>query len=219
MTDEYGMPDGYTARDRNLYFEDPFGADDERGEVWQQATYALAVAFAEAAQVLLRPDVRMTFADVGCGNGAKAKRVGIEHPDWRVMGFDQGPNVRKAQAAGVEAYDVNLDVERELHLGDAVVVCADVIEHLLDPRPLLRVLGGCGARAVVVSTPARERVYGERQIHPGHLGPPVNNTHVREWASTELPAFIEGLGVPVRWHGLLPASSRDSGYSAQVVVL
>jgi hypothetical protein len=59
---------------------------------------------------------------------------------------------------------------------EAVVICADVIEHLPDPVPLVRNLASLAerSRAVVVSTPDRALVGG-----PHHLGPPGNPSHAR----------------------------------------
>lgn len=74
-------------------------------------------------------------------------------------------------------------------------MCSDVIEHLLDPLPLVRSLVRLSQRApfVVVSTPDRERARGLL-----HMGPPCNLAHVREWTLGELGRLFaqEGLVSP-----------------------
>lgn len=81
---------------------------------------------------------------------------------------------------------------------DTVVVCADVIEHLADPRPLLGLLADCRHRGalVITSTPDRVRVRGA-----DHKGPPTNPSHVREWALDEYVALLADHDLPCTYAG------------------
>ena len=80
----------------------------------------------------------------------------------------------------------------------AVVICADVIEHLLDPRPLVALLAACYQRGAIVitSTPDRLRVRGAE-----HRGPPPNPSHVREWAIQEYADFLADYSLPAVYVG------------------
>lgn len=67
---------------------------------------------------------------------------------------------------------------------DVVVVCAGVIEHLGDPRPVLRDLrklrwNGC---RIIVSTATRD---------PASMGPPADVQRVREWTADEFRSLLE----------------------------
>ena len=72
----------------------------------------------------------------------------------------------------------------------AVVVCSDVIEHLVDPEPLIENLRSWldYAPIVILTTPERDLVRG-----PNDLGPPINPSHVREWSLAELEPWLNSL--------------------------
>ena len=113
------------------------------------------------------------------------------------------------------------DLEREASLcledgliRDSIVVCADVIEHLMNPNPLLGMIHGMliqGSKAVVLSTPERDLTYGI-----GHFGPSPNLCHVREWNVEEFRRVLEGTGFKVAHLGLTP--SNDAGFGAKTIL-
>ncbi len=162
--------------------------DDNLNEVWQPDVYPDAGALAS------RLDAEQ-IVDVGCGTAAKLAAL---HPRFRIVGIDYGTNIEEAR----ERYpfgtwiDADLDEEGPLPLLDltgAVLVCADVIEHLVRPERLLHKLHGAiegGAAAILVSTPDRELSFG-----PNDKGPPQNPAHVREWTSAELERFMAAEGL------------------------
>ena len=78
-------------------------------------------------------------------------------------------------------------------LNDSIVVCADVIEHVVHPERLLRKLRDLlerGATALVLTTPERDLRRGRK-----HIGPSPNVAHVREWALDELRGFMADEGL------------------------
>ncbi len=81
-----------------------------------------------------------------------------------------------------------------------VVVCADVIEHLINPDPALTFLKAlCGPDGVMVlSTPEREMMNGR-----GCLTSP-NPYHVREWTKDEFSSYLRDRGVTNLSHDLVP---------------
>jgi hypothetical protein len=66
-----------------------------------------------------------------------------------------------------------------------LVICADVIEHVLDPDELIEFLKGIRPQFLILSTPDRDLMYGGR-----HWGPPTNETHIREWNFDEFHRYI-----------------------------
>lgn len=174
MKPPFFLPDGYVENTEPAYFDD---ADD--GKVWQPDVYALAAAFARAAGVT-------TLVDVGCGRAEKALATGL-----KVAGIDHGPNVARAIDAGALVRDRDLEkgLQYDGVLSNAVVVCADVIEHLRDPRPLLRDLAA--SPVLLLSTPDRTLV----RHADDQLGPPANACHVREWDEEGLWRLLLAHGI------------------------
>lgn len=180
---DYCLPQGYQARLEPQYF-----ADEDYEGVWQPDVYP------EGAALAKRLGARR-LVDVGCGTGQKAASL---HPDLEIIGIDYGSNIEACR----ESYDfgtwLEVDLDRDESLGisdftDSVLVCADVIEHLVYPEKLLRLLAEAlerGAGALVLSTPDRDLI-NER----GHLGPPPNPAHVREWTGSELECFMAAAGL------------------------
>lgn len=187
--DELGLAVGYRSRTQPSYFEDTFEAGANL--TWQPDVYRIA---AELARLF----GRKTVIDVGCGH---ARKLVALHPEFRLIGIDYGINIdhcRRAYPFGewlesdleaVELLPIPVGVRR-----DAVVVCADVIEHLVDPRPLLATMRELlqHAAVAVLTTPDRARTYGAL-----HYGPPSNPAHVREWTLDELAALCKASGLDV----------------------
>lgn len=147
------------------------------GVVWQQAVYE--TAFAIAAD---HGDV--PIVDVGCGNAQKLiDRIDAE----RITGIDAPQTV--AQLARLYPLHnwISDDFEdpQPIDAEGKVVICADVLEHLWNPRNLLDVLASSGAIAIVLSTPDRELARGA-----DHLGPCPHAPHAQEWTCDEFTALV-----------------------------
>jgi SAM-dependent methyltransferase len=180
---DYSLPDGYESRLQPDYFD-----DQSYDGVWQPDVYT------EAAELARRLQARRVI-DVGCGT---AEKLAALNPEFELVGIDFGPNIEVCR----ERYEFGTWLEADLdradslpwsHVADSVLVCADVLEHLVHPEKLLRSLSSAvdsGARALVLSTPDRERIN-----EPGHLGPPPNPAHVREWTRSELERFMGTFGL------------------------
>jgi hypothetical protein len=69
-----------------------------------------------------------------------------------------------------------------------IIVCSDVIEHLVNPDELLLYLAKQSFQYLILSTPSRELVY-ERD-DPANFGPPRNKAHQREWSFEEFHSYI-----------------------------
>ena len=131
--------------------------------------------------------------DIGCGDGEKLVAL---YPEFEVVGIDYGENLEQCR----KQYDVGTWLEHDIESDDplpvmdlerAVIICADVIEHLVRPEKLLAklrlALATCSA--VVMSTPERNLTRG---VH--HTGPPPNPAHVREWTINEFSALLAAEG-------------------------
>lgn len=126
--------------------------------------------------------------DIGCGQGHKLRSLTCS-----IIGVDYGLNLDVCRAVMPKHRWIECDLEREIPvievevLSKSIVVCADVIEHLVDPTMLIRTLTAYSqyAKGVIISTPDRKVVYGY-----DHSGPPFNPGHVREWTTDEFAALL-----------------------------
>jgi SAM-dependent methyltransferase len=178
-----------------------------------QPTYHLDSSYA-SSDIIHQPDVytvadyllksaqRTTIIDIGCGNGRKLRAVQASHH----IGVDFGENIDWCRAQHTdwgEWIEVDLSdpgCQNIAKLADhsSVLVCADVVEHLVDPIPLVDLLADAYRRGAIVltSTPDRIRVRGSL-----HRGPPTNPSHVREWALDEYRRFLTARGLPSVYAG------------------
>jgi 2-polyprenyl-3-methyl-5-hydroxy-6-metoxy-1,4-benzoquinol methylase len=191
---------GYRSRPKPDYFRDlvPDGAPVQQPDV-----YPLAAAIG-------RRNGATRIIDVGCGQAGKLLRLA---DDFELIGIDFGENIDTCRALHPEHRWIEWDLElrQPLPLDDTladgtIVVCADVIEHLSDPRPLmtgLRQLVDQGA-TLVLSTPERDRAHGTND-----LGPPANPHHVREWTATEFENLLLAAHLPASFLGLTVNNSHD----------
>ncbi len=182
--DDYCIAGRYQARPVPEYY-----ADEPSGILWQPDVYPEARRIARAVGA-------RTIVDLGSGNGAKLAPM---HPEFAIVGVDMGSNLDFVRRHHPQGTWVEHDFEQPgaLPLDDelldgSVVVCADVIEHLMRPEHLLAKLRDAfdrGAAAVLLSTPERVHTWGRE-----HAGPPPNPCHVREWTLEELGALLEREG-------------------------
>lgn len=154
-----------------------------------------------AADLMRGPDVSSVL-DVGCGPPVKLASLLPAKP-LTVHLVDQAQSAPLAArllpaatftAANLETVD--LDLGRRFDLA----ICADVIEHLVDPDPCLRFIrrhlspGGL----LLISTPERDILRGRDCRSCPH---PM---HVREWNHEEFARFLRSRNWQVISHRNLP---------------
>lgn len=170
----YRISPHYVARNQYHHYD-----DSECEDEWQLEIYLHALG-------LMITNEFTHIADVGCGSGYKLVKyfegfssVGYELPvnvdilkkrypdkDWRVSDFTK-KNEIKAD----------------------VIVCSDVIEHLIEPDDLLNYLKNQSFEYLIVSTPDRDLCYSDGDVYLS--GPPKNKAHQREWNFNEFRAYMD----------------------------
>ncbi len=182
--DHFDLPTAYASRAKPVYYADT--PDD--GLTWQPDVYPTAADIARS----LHCD---TLIDIGCG---QARKLSVLHPEFKLIGVDYGGNMEHCRSrypfgTWLEAdfEDIDMLPLPARVLKNSVVICSDVIEHLVDPRSLMNALRELlkYAPALVLSTPDRERTWGRT-----HMGPPPNPAHIREWTLAELSALFQREG-------------------------
>lgn len=199
--ERFFLPAGYRSWKTPRYYD---ANAPEATVVSQPDVYAAA----EALSRLLRSG---TVIDLGCGKGGKlAALTGVE----RIVGLDIGSNLdvcRQKYPWGTWI-DADLEAVGELPINPAIscgaiVVSADVVEHLVRPTQLLALIRRllASADAAVVSTPDRRRTRGAR-----HLGPPPNRTHIREWDIGEFARLLRAADLRVVHVGYTRTNTVDT---------
>jgi Methyltransferase domain len=204
---------GYTQRIPVEYFADT----DDSGITWQPDVYPEALSLARKHNVT-------GIIDLGCGRASKLVALREQNPDLDIVGVDFGPNIDwcRANLPVGRWLDVDLESATTLPLAPeiiarSVMVCSDVLEHLIDPCPAMRLICWLldqGAACAVLSTPARDKRAGAE-----HLGPPFNPSHVREWTQDEFRAFVASFPVTIERFALTRSDDGGGGLTTQLVVV
>ncbi len=153
----------------------------ERSVNWQQEHYKLAAHFADKFGVT-------SIIDIGAGDGKKTEQY---FPSCKKYAIEYGENFHLCKQTIPATFEH--DLEGHIRIDDVVptvmdygIVCIDVIEHLINPIPLLESVScNDSCKFVFITTPERELVHGI-----GNMGPPTNLCHVREWKLTEFQKLI-----------------------------
>lgn len=196
--DSYFIKEGYRPNLAQHTF------DAVEGEAyWSHERLAIGATYQFDVYVeALRGLEKGRLLDVGSGPPQKLNRL-LVADGQEVWLVDQPSTAALAKrflpfakfvAANLEEIDIDLGVRFD------TIICADVIEHLVNPDPCLafirRHLAGHGA--AYISTPERDVLRGRHCMDSPH---PM---HVREWNSAEFRALLESRGFLVERHHLLP---------------
>lgn len=199
---------------RRDYRENPVQATyDPSGDprYWDEGRLKSAASYQydvyEAAARLVRKRRFKTLLDVGCGPPVKMRELMPAGLDISLV--DQPNTARHAAELlpGAQFFSTNLEDEfPDIGRTFDLVLCADVIEHLVDPDPCLdfmrRHLAPHGL--LLISTPERDSLRGKDCTHSPH---PM---HVREWSFGEFGQFLASRNLEVLHHLLLPQQRTSS---------
>jgi 2-polyprenyl-3-methyl-5-hydroxy-6-metoxy-1,4-benzoquinol methylase len=199
------IKDGY----RPNFVQNTF--DNEGGEAyWTQERIKISAKyqFDVYADALRQLPATGRLLDIGCGPPQKLNRM-LGRDAREVWLVDQPSTVALAKrllpsanfvAANLEEIDIDLGVRFD------VIICADVIEHLVNPDPCLafirRHLDYEGV--AFISTPERDVLRGRNCMDSPH---PM---HVREWNQTEFCALLEAREFLIERQYLVPQQKLPS---------
>ena len=189
----YFIKSDYKSRDEPIYYDNrPSAVSDiiHQPEAYLFAAHLAAKYGADA------------IIDIGCGSARKLMGIaGV-----RRIGVDFGVNIDFCREKYPEETWLCADLETcsaldldESIIRRSIIICADVIEHMGDPRNLLKLLAQLNrvALATIITTPERDLVRGRND-----LGPPANPAHVREWNLKELSSLLTAYDLPPAFIGL-----------------
>jgi len=198
-TDDYCIKPGYRARERALTIE------AEAGSYWNAERIATAALYQHdvyelAADCAARMGDDLRIADVGCGYPQKLLR--LQPRAASLTCFDQ-PTLAAVVARDFPSLRFcPVDLERPAQPAERfdLVICADVIEHLLAPDPCLHLLRDLLTERgiLILSTPERDLVRGADCMSSD------KPEHVREWNRDEFARFVTRGGLDIVDHLLVP---------------
>ncbi|WP_020409611.1 class I SAM-dependent methyltransferase [Hahella ganghwensis] len=197
---DYFIKAGYQPNDENKTM------DEVSGEVyWDngrvKASYLYQFPVYEYLSRIISEKKITSMIDIGCGVASKLGYLHEKHPDLKIVGIDQ-PNAieycKKNYDFGEWIVD---DFEKpslpsNIAFGPDLIICSDVIEHLIDPDVLLKYIHKIATpdTIVVLSTPDRDLLRGEKcMVSP-------NKYHIREWSGDEFKKYIDSRGFDVLEH-------------------
>lgn len=135
--------------------------------------------------------------DVGCGSGYKLVNIlgefdtiGIETEPCYSMLKMKYP-LKKWLLSGEKEKSF---IEYPILSNPDVVICCDVIEHIVNPDDLVNYLISLNAKYYIISTPCREILCKHPKFSKNYIksynGPPINTCHVREWTMIEFQNYL-----------------------------
>jgi 2-polyprenyl-3-methyl-5-hydroxy-6-metoxy-1,4-benzoquinol methylase len=200
MSKNYCIHENYISRQEFLTCDQAGHTDKFQDEVYY------------AANSLFREKGYETLLDIGCGSAYKLLKY---FNDKKFVGLDLEPNLSYIR----EKYPLcdfrESDFKNPPKEKFDVILCSDVIEHLLDPDELLNFISNIEFKHLVLSTPERgviqklQRSFGWDVLTNG---PPHNKMHIREWSFGELKSYLS------EWFNIEYQFMTPSQVECQVVI-
>jgi hypothetical protein len=135
--------------------------------------------------------------DIGCGS---AYKLITYLSDFNTIGIETEPcYTYLKQTYPDNKWYLSGEMEKSFHIYDElnypdVVICSDVIEHIVNPDNLIEYLLSFQSKYYIISTPCREVLCNHPRFSDNYKnawnGPPINKCHVREWTMDEFKQYI-----------------------------
>ena len=129
--------------------------------------------------------------DVGCGSGYKLIKffddkntIGIETEPCISFLRENYPQKKWIQSGEPSKSLISSDLSAD------IVICSDVIEHMIDPDTLIQFIQSLNYQYLIISTPDRAVLKNFGGYENSDLGPPINSSHVREWSYEEFESYL-----------------------------
>tara|TARA_R100000664_G_C2676258_1_gene86176 strand:+ start:44 stop:664 length:621 start_codon:yes stop_codon:yes gene_type:complete len=200
MTKNYCIYDGYVSRTEFVTCEQIGHTDQFQDEVY------------EAARKLCIEKGYKTVLDIGCGSAFKLIKY---FRDKKFVGLDLEPNLSHIKDK-YPLYDFRLsDFDNPPKESFDLIICSDVIEHLLEPDDLLAFINNIDFKHLVLSTPDRDAIQRLQRSFGWDVktdGPPHNVMHVREWTLAELREYLS------QWFNIESQFMTPKQVECQVVI-
>jgi 2-polyprenyl-3-methyl-5-hydroxy-6-metoxy-1,4-benzoquinol methylase len=171
----YCIKPGYNSRSSYHHYNDM-----EATDAWQLEVYLHAYA-------LMKKNNLQRVIDLGCGSGYKLITYLGE---FHTIGLELKDNIRILNERFPDRDWRESDLNSLESLNADLIVCADVIEHLVDPDEVVDYIVRQRVKYIIISTPDRNIIYNKDNEKQYIDGPPKNVAHVREWSFEEFDEYI-----------------------------
>ena len=206
MKDRYFLPSGYKSNKIELTKDKVSGEPYWNKDRVRASKYFQAPVYKYCIRLIERENAK-SIVDVGCGVGTKLVDIHTAFPELRIAGVDQVEAVRFCKQNLSFGHWISDDFSSGEPSGSFeevdVVICADVIEHLLEPDSLLKYLANISTShtKIVISTPDRVMLHGANRLDC------PNDRHVRS-GPEEFREYVASRGVP--YSGAFPCACLQS---------
>lgn len=173
MTKEYCINRFYRARNQYHHYDDSALEDQ-----WQLEIYLHALG-------LMKKNQLRSIVDIGCGS---AYKLVTYFKEYETLGLEIPANLELLQKKYPDNHWQLSDFSTKPNITTDVVICSDVIEHLVNPDDLLNYIKGITFKYLILSTPDRSLLHKPWNRH--YYGPPKNKAHIREWTFEEFANYI-----------------------------
>ncbi len=191
----YFIKPDYVSRTKYMHYN-----DQECEDEWQLEVYLHALG-------LMKKHNFKKIVDIGCGSGYKLMHYLDE---YETIGLELEENLGFLN----DKYPSRVWVESNFNIKPKiktdVLICSDVIEHLVDPDELINYIKKISFKYLVLSTPERELVYEKDSKFLD--GPPRNLAHTREWNFNEFAKYIG------HYFEILDHRVTNAGQSTQTMI-
>lgn len=172
---KYQINTNYIIRQNPSHYDDTHLKDEYQDEV-----YKFTKKFLDEKKF-------SKIVDIGCGSGFKLLKYFNEYD---TIGIETDPcfsflTARYPEKKWIKSGDPEKNFS-QFYTQTDIIICADVIEHLLDPDVLITYINSFDYKYLVISTPDREKF-----INSNKNGPPINCNHVREWTFEEFDRYLK----------------------------
>jgi len=180
----------YNIKNYNSNINPDHHNDSQYSDEGQREVYEFAYKF-------MKNNNYNNVIDVGCGSGYKLinilgefNTIGIETEPCFSLLIKKYP-FKKWILSGEPEKSFR---HYELLKSPELVICSDVIEHIVNPDILVDYLLSLKAKYYIISTPCREILCKNPKFKNCYgkswNGPPMNKCHVREWTMDEFKEYI-----------------------------
>ena len=170
--ERYNIKTSYTARKEERFLSQKLEVAKDQNMTYK---YAKKLAIEKGYKKI---------ADVGCGSGYLLMKY---FGEFDTISYDLPGNVAWLNMKYPERKWVVSDLNLKPEETPDLVICADVIEHVLEPNAFVEWIKNLGAKELIFSTPQRDTLNPVK--HPTN-GPPANKYHIREWNYEEFNKYM-----------------------------
>jgi SAM-dependent methyltransferase len=173
--ENYCLPENYTRRPSYEHFDDTSYRDEYQDDVYGRA------------REIYEESNLNSVLDIGCGSGFKLIKYFSDSDN--ICGMELEPTLTWLKNSYPNYNWIESDFNSTNIINYDLLICSDVIEHIVDPDELMQFISNLNFKYCIMSTPERDAIQ-MYQFGKFTNGPPRNHCHTMEWAFSEYNNYI-----------------------------